>query len=90
MEVPALGFDTTVNVRRHVFWHQHHGKLHRIGNARDGRRWLRKRRMAVGIDTRSWRAGLKASLHAPFGLSSWVDAVLFARISMAAVAMGRH
>jgi hypothetical protein len=21
----------------HVFWHQHHGKFHRIGNALDGR-----------------------------------------------------
>jgi len=30
---PSLGCDIPANVRRHVFWHQHHGKFHRIGNA---------------------------------------------------------
>jgi hypothetical protein len=35
-EHPALGCDIPANVRCHVFWHQQHGKFHRIGNALDG------------------------------------------------------
>jgi len=42
------------------------------------------------MDTRSWRTGLEASLHAPFCLSSWAQALLFAGIAMAALAMGWH
>ena len=34
-EHPSLRCDIPANVRRHVFWHQHHGKFHRVGNALD-------------------------------------------------------
>ncbi len=34
-----------------------------------------------------WRAGLEASLHAPFGMASWAHAVLFAGLAIAARVM---
>ena len=58
---------------------------------------IRSAKLAIGLQVAllllgtlmpgHWRSGLEASLHAPFGLSSWAHALLFAGMSMAALAM---